>query len=190
MPTFTGLFGRDVLTCGWQSALIGERATRGALAIIAATQSAVDDAWRDAEPGKMIHEMRRGPLSDLGVLPRDAYYGTQTTPHMFVLALSELWHWTGDSDVLRQYRDAALRGLEWAENFGDRDGDGFQEYEQRSPKGLRNQGWKDSDEAIRHPDGRAAEGPIATVEEQAFYYIALQRMAQILPGARRGTTGG
>ena len=180
VPTFTGLFGRDVLTAAWQSAMLGPRASYGALAIVAATQSDRDDAWRDAEPGKMIHEMRRGPLSELGVTPRDAYYGTQTTPHMFVLALSELWHWTGDTDVLRRYRDSALRALEWAERYGDIDGDGFLEYRKRSPEGLRNQGWKDSDEAIRYPDGTAVEGPIATVEEQAFHFIALQRMAEML----------
>jgi glycogen debranching enzyme len=99
---------------------------------------------------------------------------------MFVLLLSELWHWTGDSDVLRRHRDVALRGLEWAERYGDLDGDGFLEYRTRSSGGLRNQGWKDSDEAIRHTDGRIAEVPIATVEEQAFHYLALQRMAEIL----------
>lgn len=180
VPRFTGFFGRDALTSGWQSALLGPRAALGALAVAATTQADGDDPWRDAEPGKMIHEMRRGPLSDLGLSPRDAYYGTQTTPAMFVLALSELWHWTGDTAVLRRYRDAAVRALEWAEKFGDTDGDGFLEYQRRSPGGLRNQGWKDSDEAIRHADGRLAEGPIATVEEQAFYFIALQRMAEIL----------
>jgi glycogen debranching enzyme len=180
VPSFTGLFGRDVLTAAWQTALLGPRATHGALAIVAATQSDSDDAWRDAEPGKMIHEMRRGPLSELAFTPRDRYYGTQTTPHMFVLALSELWHWTGEIELLRRYRDAALRAMEWAERYGDLDGDGFLEYHKRSPKGLRNQGWKDSDEAIRHPDGSAAQGPIATVEEQAFHFLALQRMAEIL----------
>ena len=180
VPTFTGFFGRDALTSGWQSALLGPRAARGALAVAAATQAERDDPWRDEEPGKMIHEMRRGPLADLGLSPRDAYYGTQTTSQMFVLALSELWHWTGDDDLLSLYRDAALGAIRWADKFGDLDGDGFLEYERRSPAGLRNQGWKDSDEAIRHADGNLAEGPIATVEEQAFHFIALQRMAEIL----------
>ncbi len=179
VPMFTGLFGRDCLTAGWQSAMLGSRGTRGALEAIAATQAAADDPWRDAEPGKLIHEQRDGPLSELGLSPRDAYYGTQTTPAMFLLALSELWHWTGDDDLLRRHRDVALGAMHWAEQFGDPDGDGFLEYERRSPAGLRNQGWKDSDEAIRHPDGSIVEGPIATVEEQAFYYLALERMAEI-----------
>ncbi|HEY7735908.1 MAG TPA: glycogen debranching N-terminal domain-containing protein [Candidatus Limnocylindrales bacterium] len=180
LPRFTGFFGRDTLTAGWQSAMVGSRAARGALAVATATQSETDDPWRDAEPGKMIHEIRAGPLADLRILPRDAYYGTQTTPAMFLLALSDVWHWTGDRDALQAHRDSALRALDWAERFGDRDGDGFLEYLRRSPKGLRNQGWKDSDEAIRYPDGRLVDGPIATVEEQAFHFVALQRMAEIL----------
>jgi glycogen debranching enzyme len=180
VPMFTGLFGRDVLTAGWQAALMGPRALMGALDAVAATQATEDDAWRDAEPGKLIHELRSGPLAALGLVPRDAYYGTQTTPAMFVLTLSELWHWTGDDEVLRRHVDVARHALGWARRYGDLDGDGFLEYQQRSPKGLRNQGWKDSNEAIRHADGSIVEGPIATVEEQAFYVLALERMAEIL----------
>jgi glycogen debranching enzyme len=180
VPTFTGLFGRDTLTAGWQAALLGSRASRGALDAVAATQATSDDPWRDAEPGKLIHELRVGPLSELGVWPRDAYYGSQTTPAMFLLALSELWHWTADDSVLRRHRDTATRAMEWAERHGDLDGDGFLEYEGRSPRGLRNQGWKDSNEAIRHADGRIADGPIATVEEQAFHFLALERLAEVL----------
>jgi len=99
---------------------------------------------------------------------------------MFVVTLSEYWHWTGDTDALRHYCDSALRALDWAQHYGDRDGDGFLEYERRSPLGLKNHGWKDSDEAIRYPDGRLVENPIATIEEQAFYWLAMQRMAEIL----------
>jgi glycogen debranching enzyme len=180
VPTFTGLFGRDTVTAGWQSALLGPRAAVGALEAVAATKADADDPWRDAEPGKLIHELRDGPLARLGLTPRDAYYGSQTTPAMFVLALSELWHWTGDEAILRRHRDVALGAIEWADRFGDLDGDGFLEYQRRSPEGLLNQGWKDSEDAIRHATGELAEGPIATVEEQAFHFLALQRMAEIL----------
>ena len=179
VPTFTGYFGRDSLTAGWQSAMAGTDALHGALEVAASTQASSDDPWRDAEPGKMLHELRRGPLSMLGLSPRDAYYGSQTTPAMFILALSELWHWTGSDSMLRRFRDPALRAIEWAERTRE-PGGGFLRYEKRSPSGLRNQGWKDSDEAIRHADGRIAEPPIATVEEQAFHFLALQRMAEIL----------
>jgi glycogen debranching enzyme len=180
VPMFTGIFGRDSITAGWQAMMLGPEIVRGALEVAARTQATQDDAWRDAEPGKMIHEMRRGPLSDLGIGPRDAYYGTQTTPAMFVIGLSDLWHWTGDLDALWRYLPSALAAMDWAARYGDRDSDGFLEYTRRSPRGLKNQGWKDSDEAIRYPDGRIVLDPIATVEEQAFHFIALQRMAEIL----------
>jgi glycogen debranching enzyme len=180
VPTYTGLFGRDSLTAAWQAALLGPEMLRGTLARIAAAQASDDSAWHDREPGKMVHEMRRGPLSDLNIIPQRAYYGTQTASAIFVVALSEYWHWTGDTAALERYREAALRTFEWANRFGDRDGDGFLEYERRSSRGLKNHGWKDSDEAIRYPDGRLVENPIATVEEQAYHCIALQRMAEIL----------
>jgi glycogen debranching enzyme len=180
VPTYTGLFGRDSLTAGWQSGMLGPEISRGALRILAEQQATEDDAFRDAEPGKLLHEVRRGPLSELDIIPQRAYYGSQTTPAMFVLALSELWHWTGDTDALRRYRDAAMLGLAWAADRGDRDGDGFLESLTRSPHGLQNQGWKDSNEAIRYPDGRNVVAPLATVEEQAFYVLALERMAEIL----------
>jgi glycogen debranching enzyme len=180
VPTYTGLFGRDVLTAGWQAALLGPDMMRGALARLAATQSTMDSPWHDAEPGKMIHEMRRGPLSELDIVPQRGYYGTQTASSFFVVTLSELWHWTGELEVVRTYLDAALRTFEWAERYGDRDGDGFLEYDMRSTRGLKNQAWKDSDEAIRYQGGALVEDPIATVEEQAFYWLALQRMAELL----------
>lgn len=182
VPSFTGFFGRDGLAAGWQSAMAGTAALRGALEVLASTQASADDPWRDAEPGKMLHELRRGPLAMLGLSPRDAYYGAQTTPAMFVVALSELWHWTGDDAVLRRFRDAALRALDWADETVQHGGpaDGLITYRKRAPAGLRNQGWKDSDEAIRHADGSIAEPPIATVEEQAFHFLALERMSEIL----------
>ena len=180
VPKFTGFFGRDTITAGWQAAMLGPEPLRGALEIAARTQGTRSDPWSEEEPGRMVHEMRRGPLSMLGVRPHRAYYGSQTTGSMFLLGLSELWHWTGDDELLRRHRDAALRTIEWAETYGDADRDGFLEYRRQSPDGLKNQGWKDSDEAIRYPDGRIVEDPISTVEEQAFHYMALQRMAEVL----------
>ncbi|HWK11824.1 MAG TPA: glycogen debranching N-terminal domain-containing protein [Vicinamibacterales bacterium] len=180
VPTYTGLFGRDALTAGWQAALLGPEILRGAIARLAATQSRSDSAWHDAEPGKMIHEMRRGPLSELDVIPQRGYYGTLTSSSFFVITLAELWHWTGDTDMLNTYLDAARRTFEWADRYGDRDGDGFLEYERRSARGLKNQAWKDSDEAIRYADGALVDNPIATVEEQAYHWLALRRMAEIL----------
>jgi glycogen debranching enzyme len=142
VPSYTGLFGRDSLTAGWQAALVGPEMLRGAISRLAATQATVDSAWHDAEPGKMIHEMRRGPLSELDLIPQRGYYGTQTSSSFFVVTLSELWHWTGDTGSLRTYLDAALRALEWANRYGDRDGDGFLEYTRRSARCRRKEGWK------------------------------------------------
>ncbi len=180
VPTYTGFFGRDTAIVGWQSLSLGPRAAVGGLAATARTQSDTDSAWRDAEPGKLIHEMRTGPLAELGVVPQDAYYGSQTTAALFVVVLAELWHWTGNDDLLREHLDTARGALAWAREHGDLDGDGFLEYERRSPRGLPNQAWKDSDEAIRHANGRSALGPIATVEEQAYHVLAIERMAEIL----------
>src|SRR5207302_8654780 len=112
---FTGLFGRDVLTAGWQSALLGPEVARGALDAVAAVQGRQVDLSTEEEPGRLIHEMRRGPLAVLGLRPHARYYGTQTTGSMFVLALSEAWHWTGDLGLLRRHRDTAVRAIEWAE---------------------------------------------------------------------------
>ena len=180
MPRFTGFFGRDCLTAGWQAAILGPEPVKGAIEIAAVTQGTRLVPRTEEEPGRMIHEMRSGPLAKLGAIPHGGYYGTQTSGSMFLLALSEAWHWTGDMDLLRRHRGAALRAIDWAETHGDRDGDGFMEYRDHAPGGLKNQGWKDSDEAIRYPDGELVPNPIATVEEQAFHYLALQRMAEIL----------
>ena len=180
VPWFTGFFGRDSITTGWQSAILGPELLRGALELAARTQGKRDDPWTEEEPGRMVHEIRSGPLARLNVRPHGRYYGSHTAGSMFVLGLSEAWHWTADDTLLRRHRDAAVRTIEWAERRGDRDGDGFLEYVTLSKDGLKNQGWKDSDEAIRYPDGNIVENPIATVEEQAFHFIALERMAEIL----------
>jgi len=180
VPTYTGIMGRDVLTAGWQSALLGPEMMRGALACLARFQAREDSAWRDESPGKLPHEIRRGPLADLDVIPHRAYYGEQTAPSLFVVVLSEYWHWTNDLETVRHYRPVLDRLFQWAERYGDSDGDGLLEYNRRSPKGLKNQGWKDSDEAIRYPDGTIVADPIATLEEQAFHFLALQRMAELL----------
>ena len=179
VPTFTGFFGRDSLATGMQSALAGADLLRGAIERAARTQGQERDDFREEEPGRIVHEMRRGPLADLGIRPHARYYGSHTGPAAFVVALGEYWRWTGDLDFVRRQRDAAEAAIEWAKRRGDRNGDGFLEYERRSPEGLANQGWKDSSDAMRYPDGSVLKGPIAPVEEQALYYQALERMAEL-----------
>ena len=179
VPTFTGFFGRDSLSTGIQSAPAGTDILRGAVERAAATQGTVVDDFRDEQPGRIVHEMRRGPLADLGIRPHARYYGSHTGPAAFIIALAEHWRWAGDLDFVRRHRQAADRALGWAERYGDENSDGLLEYRRRSPEGLENQGWKDSAEAIRYPDGRLVEGPIATVEEQALHFLALERMAEL-----------
>lgn len=180
VPWFTGLFGRDVLTAGWQALMLGPELVRGALEITARTQGRNVEPFTEEQPGRIIHEQRRGPQAVLGTTPHAGYFGNQTASSMFVVALSEAWHWTGDDALLARHLSAARQAVEWANRFGDSDGDGFLDYRSISPAGLRNQGWKDSDEAIRQPDGSIVEPPIATIEEQAFHILALERMAEIL----------
>jgi glycogen debranching enzyme len=179
LPLYTGLFGRDVLTAGWQGAMATTELLKGSLAITCRLQATDDDPWTDAEPGKLIHEMRRGPLADLRITAQAGYYGTQTTAAIFPLVLSELWHWTGDDSLLVRYRPSAERAVAWAIESAQSSSHGFLEYRQRSAVGIKNQAWKDSHDAIRYPDGRIVPNPIATVEEQAFHFLALCRMAEI-----------
>jgi glycogen debranching enzyme len=182
VPEYLGFFGRDSLAAGIQSAMVGTGALRGALLRAAATQGRRVDPVRDEEPGRIVHEMRRGPLAELGIRPHLRYYGSHTGPGAFVGALSEYWHWTGDLGLVEQLRPQAEAAMAWAAGFGDLDDDGLLEYQRRAPEGLENQGWKDSGEAIRYPDGRNVPTPIATVEEQAFHYLGLQRLAELLVG--------
>jgi glycogen debranching enzyme len=187
-PHYTGLFGRDTLTAAWQGAMLGPEMMDAVLPALGALIGRSDDKFRDEEPGRLLHEVRTGPLSVTGLAPQRAYYGTVTTSAMFAVVLSEHWHWTGDRAFLEAHEDTALAALEWARTRGDADGDGFIEYQTKSARGLRNQGWKDSDEGIRHDDGTIADVPIATIEEQAYHLVALERMAEIetaLGGAAR-----
>ena len=178
VPSFTGFFGRDALTAGWQAAMLGVEPLRGALAIAAETQADRTDPWTEAQPGRMVHEMRRGPFSMSGFC-RIAPTSAPTTGSMFLLGLSEAWHWSGDA------RSWSRTGRGARERSSGRSATAIRTATGSSNtsavvQGLKNQGWKDSDEAIRYPDGRIVPNPIATVEEQAFHYLALQRMAEVL----------
>jgi glycogen debranching enzyme len=179
VPKFTGFFGRDSFVAGMQGAMFGTAPLRGALRRAAQTRGRRVDEFTEEEPGRIVHEMRRGPIADLGIRPHARYYGSHTGPAAFVVALNDLWRWTGDLDFVRRHRNAMEDALSWAAKYGDLDGDGLLEYVRRSPEGLRNQGWKDSGEAIRRADGSIVDGPIATVEEQALHFMALERAAEL-----------
>ena len=180
VPMYTGVFGRDSLLAGIQALLFGPEPLDGALRVVAATQGQRDDPWTEEQPGRMIHEIRRGALSDLRIVPQHRFYGAHTTSTLFPIALAAHWRWVGDLETVRRHLPVVLRALDWAANLGDLDGDGFLEYRQRSPQGLKNEAWKDSREAIRYPDGQLVRNPVATVEEQAFHIAALEATTDLL----------
>ncbi len=180
IPIFVALFGRDTLTASWESAMISPHMMEGILPVLARLQGATVNDWRDEQPGRMLHEAHTGPLASLGFNPRSRYYGEVTSSGFYPVVLSELWHWTGDKDLVRPLVEPALKALRWKDEWSDLDGDGFYEYQSRSVQGVKNQGWKDSGDAIVYADGSQVEPPISTCEEQAFVYIAKLQMSELL----------
>ena len=176
MPWFMTVFGRDtVITC-LQTLLFGPELARSALRELAALQATELDPSRDAEPGKIVHEVRRGKCA---IKWFDRYYGTADATPLFLVLLSETWRWTDDAELVHELREPALAALRWIDEFGDRDGDGFVEYERRTDRGLENQSWKDSGDSQRFYDGRFAQVPIAPCEVQGYVYDAKRRMAEL-----------
>jgi glycogen debranching enzyme len=180
LPVYVSLFGRDTLTAAWQAAMASREMMPGTLAEIARWQGTQLDDWRDEQPGKMLHQAERGPLAMLNVNPLGRYYGSITTSGFYPVIVSELWHWTGDKELVRPFIEPASKALRWLDEYADFDRDGFYEYQTRSEQGVRNQGWKDSDDAIVHADGSQAETPIATCEEQGFVYLAKLHLSELL----------
>ncbi len=180
LPLYPATFGRDALTAGWQAAMLDRGdLVRASLARLRPLQGTRVDEWRDEEPGRIIQQARRDPLSRLGRNPFDRYYGDFASPLMFIIGLGQLYAWSGERRDVEASWDAARRILDWAREYGDRDGDGYLEYLTRSPAGPKHQGWKDSDNAMVHGDGRQAEPPIAPCEIQGYYYASLQFMAAL-----------
>lgn len=186
VPWFLALFGRDTLISGLMAGLDGVWPALGALAALASLQATGRDDWRDAEPGKMPHEVRHGELATRGEIPHAAYYGAHDVPALYCLAVWHAWRWTGDRRVLTDYLHAARAALRWCEELGGRDGDGLLEYATRSRQGYYNQSWKDSGDAIVHEDGRLAEPPLATIELQGYWFAAQLAMAELLEETQHG----
>ena len=175
MPLYPALFGRDAVTAGWQAGYLDRGASLdAALTRLGRMQSDRDYEWRDEEPGRIPYQVRRGPLAVLDLNPYAAYYADYASPLVYVIALANLYSWTGDKDVLTRHWDTARRILDWARNRGDLDGDGYLEYQTRSRQGTKNQGWKDSGDAIIYADGTPVPSPIATCEIQGYWYAAQQ----------------
>jgi glycogen debranching enzyme len=183
-PWFDTLFGRDSLIAALETLALKPRLARLTLEQLARRQGVVNNQWRDEEPGKILHETRSGEMSRVGELPFALYYGSIDSTPLFLLLAAEYWRWTADTAFLRTLKPALLAALEWVRLWGDRDGDGFIEYERRSDAGLLNQGWKDSGDAIVNVDGWFASPPIALVEVQAYLYSALVGLVPVATALR------
>lgn len=179
IPWYVAAFGRDTLITSHQMLMLSPRPARESLQILAGLQGKVVDDWRDEEPGKILHEIRKGELARSGYLPHTPYFGSVDATPWFLILLAQYFRWTNDLGFVKEMLPAAEAALEWIDVFGDYDGDGLVEYRSRSPRGLRNHGWKDAHDSIVHTDGKLAEPPIALIEVQAYVYMAKTRMADV-----------
>jgi glycogen debranching enzyme len=180
LPWFMALFGRDSLITSYQALPFVPELAATTLRALAARQANKVDDFRDAEPGKILHELRFGELTHFRERPQSPYYGSADATPLFLILLDEYERWTGDRDLVRSLEQPARAALGWIENYGDRDGDGYLEYERRNQQiGLENQCWKDSWNSIVHPDGSLASLPRATCELQGYAYDARRRTARL-----------
>ncbi|HVB63502.1 MAG TPA: glycogen debranching N-terminal domain-containing protein [Nitrolancea sp.] len=179
LPWYLAIFGRDSTITSLQTLMLDQRHAEGTLRTLAAYQAREDNAFRDAEPGKIAHEIRFGELAVSGEIPHAAYYGSVDSTPLWLILFGAYFRWSGDRKLVDDLLSAAERSLEWIDRYGDLDGDGLIEYWCRSSRGLANQGWKDSWDSVRFADGRIAEAPIALVEVQGYVYAARLSLASV-----------
>jgi len=179
VPWFATLFGRDCLVTSLQTMAYGCETAADTLRLLARYQGTEVNDWRDEEPGKILHELRVGELARMNKIPHTPYYGTIDATPLFLVLMSHFARWTGDLSLFRELRSNVERALEWIDRYGDAAGDGYVSYYSNTDKGLINQGWKDSGDAVVTADGKFGRPPIALVEVQGYVYMAKTAIAEL-----------
>src|SRR6266542_2736310 len=177
VPWFVTVFGRDSLIVSLQNLMVYPDFARGALNVLGKLQATEMDDYRDAQPGKILHEIRSVELAERKLIPHTPYYGTAHATALYLITLCKAWKWLGDDSLFLQHQNVAEKCLDWIDRYGDMDGDGLQEYQTRSPQGYENMGWKDAVDSVVYPDGTPVRGPKALCELQGYTYDAWLRMA-------------
>jgi glycogen debranching enzyme len=185
LPWFMAPFGRDSLIVSMQNILVYPEFARGSLDVLGRWQAKERDDFRDAEPGKIMHELRYGELAHFKLIPHTPYYGTADATPLYLITLHAAWRATGDHSLLEKYLPNAEAALDWIDNDGDRDGDMLQEYQTRSPVGYENMAWKDAGDSMTYLDGSPVRGPKALCELQGYVYDAWVRMAEVFDALGR-----
>ena len=179
IPWYSTVFGRDSIITSLETMVLNPRIAADTLRYLARHQGTHENAYTEEQPGRFMHELRRGELARSGEIPHLPYYGTIDATPLWLILLDETWRWTGDLGLVRELLPNARRALEWIDRYGDMDGDGLVEYSRTSARGLVNQGWKDSGDGVPFPDGTLPHPPIALIEVQAYVYDAKTRAAAL-----------